>query len=1004
MKTFACALLLAGLLGHAVAQPSDIDIYAGVNPNLDRPNVLLLLDASANWNPSVGTACSFEDNGVANGAPTDPGSKYAVELCALHNVVDRLPVGPGGEALFNVGVMLSNANPASNKGGYPLRAFTPLTVAGKASLKTAIRGVANTPAWKANQPTFALMMHEAYLYFKGLPPRVGHLNTPFDAMAFSGGRYNSPSADSCGRNYVIFIANGAPNSGEDSDARPLLQGLGGLPAVVQITNPALGNLEKNWADEYARFMRGADVSGKEDVQGIITHGVAVVDPSKANQKPEREFRNFVRSMASYGGGNYYEANEANVLVEQLLKIFNQIQAVNSVFASASLPVSVNARGTYLNQVFMGMFRPDADGRPRWRGNLKQYQFALDAGENLYLADAEGQPAINAGTGFVAPAARSFWTAPSSYWTATPMGTPPSTSDAPDGEVVEKGAVAQRLRAAHAGTQEGRRVYTCLGCSSAAVTLGGTGTLFHPLNTAITAGALGVAPAARSDLINWVRGSNNAGDEPGPLNDPATTVRPSIHGDVLHSRPAVLNYGDGRGVVVFYGANDGQLRAVSGAQGAGGGDELWSFIPEEHFGKLARLRGNDPLIRLSTTTDPSALPRDYFVDGPIGTYQRYAGGVMQEAIIFVGMRRGGRQIYALDVSQPEAPRFLWKVTPTSPGMAELGQTWSEPRVARIKGRSEPVLIMGGGYDAAAEDSGGVATMGRGVYVLDARTGTLLRRFSALVGDSGPSTINRSVAADVTLQDTDADGLVDRAYAVDLGGQVYRIDFEGPGGEVLEPAQWSAYRLGNLSGGTATGRKFFFAPDIVQTPLFTALLFGSGDREKPLLSATQDHFFQIFDRRPGKGAPAGIVEPIVFADLTAMDSSPSIDGAGCYMALQQGEKVVNAATSIGGQTFFGTNQPGGARPNVCSANLGIARTYGMPLFCVARAGDVVEGGGLPPSPVAGIVTVPKADGSGSMQVPFVIGAPNVRKSAIEGSRLQPEIVAPRQRRYWFREVQR
>ena len=28
------------------------------------------------------------------------------------------------------------------------------------------------------------------------------------------------------------------------------------------------------------------------------------------------------------------------------QIFNQIQAVNSVFSSASLPVSVNARGTY----------------------------------------------------------------------------------------------------------------------------------------------------------------------------------------------------------------------------------------------------------------------------------------------------------------------------------------------------------------------------------------------------------------------------------------------------------------------------------------------------------------------------------------------------------------------------------------------------------------------------------------------------------------------------------
>jgi hypothetical protein len=34
--------------------------------------------------------------------------------------------------------------------------------------------------------------------------------------------------------------------------------------------------------------------------------------------------------------------------------------VNSVFASSTLPVSVNVRGAFLNQVYMGVFRPDAN--------------------------------------------------------------------------------------------------------------------------------------------------------------------------------------------------------------------------------------------------------------------------------------------------------------------------------------------------------------------------------------------------------------------------------------------------------------------------------------------------------------------------------------------------------------------------------------------------------------------------------------------------------------------
>ena len=41
----------------------------------------------------------------------------------------------------------------------------------------------------------------------------------------------------------------------------------------------------------------------------------------------------------------------------MTKILNQIRAANSVFAAASLPVSANTQGTYLNQVYIGMFRP-----------------------------------------------------------------------------------------------------------------------------------------------------------------------------------------------------------------------------------------------------------------------------------------------------------------------------------------------------------------------------------------------------------------------------------------------------------------------------------------------------------------------------------------------------------------------------------------------------------------------------------------------------------------------
>ena len=40
-------------------------------------------------------------------------------------------------------------------------------------------------------------------------------------------------------------------------------------------------------------------------------------------------------------------------------------------------MSVNTQGTFLNQVYMGMFRPDATASPRWMGNLKEFKFSLD---------------------------------------------------------------------------------------------------------------------------------------------------------------------------------------------------------------------------------------------------------------------------------------------------------------------------------------------------------------------------------------------------------------------------------------------------------------------------------------------------------------------------------------------------------------------------------------------------------------------------------------------------
>src|SRR6266568_5500677 len=160
---------------------------------------------------------------------------------------------------------------------------------------------------------------------------------------------------------------------------------------------------------------------------------------------------------------------------------------------------------------------------------------------------------------------------------------------------------------------------------------------------------------RDTLMRWVRGEDNFGDEPSPGSP--INVRPSVHGDVVHARPTVVNYGPSFGVVVFYGAGDGTFRAINGNQplatpstigSTPPGGELWAFIPPEFYGKLLREHDNSPLIKYFSTSPaitPTPLDKDYFFDGIAGLYQNLTDG---KVFLFLAARRGGSLIYALDV--------------------------------------------------------------------------------------------------------------------------------------------------------------------------------------------------------------------------------------------------------------------------------------------------------------------------------------------------------------------
>lgn len=545
-----------------------------------------------------------------------------------------------------------------------------------------------------------------------------------------------------------------------------------------------------------------------------------------------------------------------------------------------------------------------------------------------------------------------------------------------------------------------------------------------VNPAVSATAsVSGGSTTRDGLINWVRGADNAVDE--NVNGLLTDIRASAHGDVLHSRPAVVNYGRTTDdIVVYYGANDGILHAIKGGRDDSNGYEKWGVVFPEFFNKLDRLRSQLPAI--STTS-----PKPYFADGPIGVYSKDAnsnnmlGDVGDIVNLYIGMRRGGRFVYALDVNDPDNPKFLWKKSNSD--FAELGQSWSEPKLGMLdtdSGITDPVVIFGAGYDPGYDDDltlSGSRTMGRGVFVLNARTGALIKQFGSAVANGTSDVMTCSFPADVTILDRDSDGHLDRIYAGDTCGNMWRMDISGA------IASWKAYKIAAIGGSGTDARKFLNAPSVVYGNDFDAVLIGSGDREHPFDVNIQNSFYMFKDTHTGlTGGALGITAECTTTSTNLYDATSNniqsgdvtiksaaqaaLDAAkGWCIKLDTGEKVVGNATTVLGTTYFGTNLPkavSDADIAACLSNLGEARLYAINFLdgsipvrfdpitnqyvpiSDSRYQDVT-GGGLPPSPVA----VQVVTDSGQV-VTGVISGPTL---------LQPPGASRRARVYWYREME-
>jgi len=683
----------------------------------------------------------------------------------------------------------------------------------------------------ANQPApLAETFWEAMQYAGGKPVDYGDDETfaPLaDTEAFDAttGNYDSPFTTECQQIYVIYVTDGVFADNSDDDANSKFASLSAVPldggeAPQTISGSAL--------DEMARYAFNNDLN--DDIGGTqraITYTVGV---GVSNGSPQEAL---LQATAQAGHGIYTPANSTEQLGDALRATVTNIRAITRSFAAPTL--SVNAFNKIFNrdEVYFAVFSPTS--RTRWNGNLKKYRLCnADDVTNIgcefgEVLDANNAPAIDPVTLRIKDTARSFWS---------------STTDG--GEVTRGGAGSvvpvPNARRFYSNTT----AFTALAYNdsvpgmasgkgeSLANHLVNPESTTNPFMVAVIANPalLGLPVNATSDevrnLVRWIIGWDIY-DEDGDGNGFAEGDRRWPFSDPLHSRPVAINYGfepDANGdpdptkpiIKLFVGTNDGVLRMVNDYIGV----EEWAYLPRNLLSIQATLAQNPEASKIyGIDGTPSFRVVDNNDDGIIDP------GAGDFVHMYVSMRRGGKSIYAFDVT-PSAtltsrtnvtgitPKLLWYIQGGpggTSGFERLAQTWSRPQIANIlycndnNGCSDPsadvlknigktMLLFGGGYDTNQDNTifnangTGTDASGNAVFVVDPTVrdnSTKAPDRLLFVGGPdndgnsnndpqlAPDKMRYSIPMDLALLDSDRNGYIDRVYFADTAGQVWRLDF-------------------------------------------------------------------------------------------------------------------------------------------------------------------------------------------------------------------------------------
>lgn len=590
--------------------------------------------------------------------------------------------------------------------------------------------------------------------------------------------------------------------------------------------------------------------------------------------------------------NYFLVTNASTLKTQLSNAFNQIlQSNNSVAAPAVLPYQSTSSGTATRYDTYAT----AMNASYWSGDLTKSTIEI-------TPSTTGTATKTTTTVWKASAQLPAWSARNIQMAAVP------------------------------GTGSGLQAFTYAALAGR------------------TYGGINLQSSLDANKVNFLKGDNS-------LATSTYRQRSSPLGDIINSAPALANgaqyltsaanalesgsdYGAFKtsqateAPVVYVGANDGMLHGFNAISG----QETFAFVPTAVIPNLY-------LLAKPNYNNATASQHTYYVDGSPVIADVYFGAAWHKVLIGT-LRGGGRSIFALDITDPDAIKLLWEFSGeassaggNSQTNAALGYSFGTPLVSRLH-TGQWAVLAGNGYNG----NGGTASL----LILDIATGRLLKKLDAETATQSNGLFNLKVL------DVNSDGIADYVYGGDLKGNLWRFDLLNNGnltatatvdnfavsfgGKPLYAAR-SSDTSGVIQPITA-------APSVIRHPSGTGfiVMFGTGSyfATEDKTSTDLQSVYGIWDKNVSTASVSNTVatlpvlkrsnlqrqsitsETAVSGKSARVLSNTAVDwttASGWYLDLQSnnqsvGERVVDPMTASGQTLVFSTVTP---NADVCSSGI-------------------------------------------------------------------------------------